>query len=83
MVRIWNASTGEGRAASKVGLSYTMSAKLRQKKKLAEVLPYTDSSVSFLLLTRVTASEDQREIRKQHGGLPGLGTMTKAQKDTY
>lgn len=52
-----------GRAASKVGLSYTMNAKLRQKK-LAKVLPYTDSSVSFLLLTRVTASEDQREIRK-------------------
>lgn len=71
-----------GRAASKVSLSYTMNAKLGQKK-LAEVLPYTDSSVPFLLLTRVTASEDQREIRKQHGGLPGLGTMTKAQKDTH
>lgn len=34
VVRIWNASTGgwADRTASKVGLSYTTSAKLRQKK---------------------------------------------------
>lgn len=76
-VHICNASTGEVKAGSK---ARKVRATTYQASKGS---PYADSSVLLLLLTTGPVREGQSEMRRQHGGSPGMGTMTKAQKDTH